>query len=361
MVETMPTGRKGSAFDGIQCLRFVAALMVVLTHSTFYASERLTPGSYVWGRGTMGVDIFFVISGFVMYVSSIQLEGQVGGWKAFATKRLVRIVPLYWLLTSVKLAILIAVPAAVLHAEIDWIYIAQSYFFIPASNVDGNVEPLLGVGWTLIFEMFFYLLFTVSLLLRMRVLPFVSVILALCALGSLFRGPEWPAAAIFLDMRVLEFLAGMLIAKYFAQSVRPLWLAVSCVAAGFLLIFFAPSAGPGLGRLVTLVLPASLVVFGVISLEPHFRGRFPVWMTFMGAASYSLYLVHPIVAPAAPATMAKLGVTIGWLSILGSLGVALVCAVGVYLAFEKPVTGLFGRLLQRRDPPVAPRADRQPN
>ncbi|WP_425358229.1 acyltransferase family protein [Brevundimonas subvibrioides] len=89
--------------------------MVVVTHSTFYASERLTPGSYVWGRGTMGVDIFFVISGFVMYASSIHLERASGGWREFATKRLIRIVPLYWLVTSMKLAILLVIPSVVLH------------------------------------------------------------------------------------------------------------------------------------------------------------------------------------------------------------------------------------------------------
>src|ERR1700730_16626449 len=86
----------------IQALRIVAAGLVVVTHSTFYAFERLDRNFFVWQRGTRGVDIFFVISGFVMIYSSQKLLALPGGWKTFAERRIVRIVPLYWLILRLK-------------------------------------------------------------------------------------------------------------------------------------------------------------------------------------------------------------------------------------------------------------------
>ena len=141
-------------YEGIQALRFVAALLVVVTHTTFYAHERLDNSFSVWGHGTVGVDIFFVVSGFVMMYSSQKFVGSRIGWQGFGMRRLIRILPMYWIATTVKLAALVLVPAAVLHAALDPQKVVMSYFLLPTRNVDGRVEPLLGVGWTLLFEMF---------------------------------------------------------------------------------------------------------------------------------------------------------------------------------------------------------------
>ncbi|WP_425358230.1 acyltransferase family protein [Brevundimonas subvibrioides] len=199
------------------------------------------------------------------------------------------------------------------------------------------------MGWTLIFEMFFYALFTLALLLRLRVLPFLAVVLSLCAIGALFRQPDWPAWTVYLNMRVLEFLAGMLIAQHLSHRKAPLWVPLAALVGGFILILFAPSAGGGLGEIITLVLPASLVVCGAVALEPHFKGRFPSWVIFLGAASYSLYLIHPIAAPVVPQVLGKLGFTIGWLSVAGSITAAICAAIFTYFLFEKPVTKWLAR------------------
>ena len=351
MAEIGPSKERPPVFDGIQCLRFVAALMVVVLHSTFYASERLTPGSDVWRAGMLGVDIFFVISGFVMFASSAHLASVSGGWKDFAVKRLIRIVPLYWLVTSLKLAILLAAPAVVLHSQVDWAYIAKSYFFVPAYNVDGNIEPLLGVGWTLIFEMFFYAIFTLALLFRLPILPTIGAVLAACAVGSLFRQDGWSAWSIYLDMRVLEFLAGMLIARFMVGRALPLWGGAFAALAGFTIILLFPADKAGLGALATMVLPATLIVLGVVAMEPHLAGRWPKSLTFLGAASYSLYLIHPIVAPGVPAVLNKIGIAIHPLSVLGSVSAAVITGVALYALVERPVTNRLNRWSKRRTAP----------
>ena len=90
-----PNQETKSTFTGIQALRFVAAMLVVLAHSTAMVNERMHLDMFKWRAGWSGVDIFFVISGFVMAISSGGLMQRANGWKIFLTRRLIRIVPLY--------------------------------------------------------------------------------------------------------------------------------------------------------------------------------------------------------------------------------------------------------------------------
>lgn len=159
----MHVQNSSARFDGIQSLRLVAALLVVITHSTFYTHERLNSNIEVWRTGAIGVDIFFLISGFVMLITADRFIISKHGWKEFAARRLLRIAPMYWLATTVKLLTMLAIPSAVLHAKLDIGNVILSYFFLPSRNIDGQFAPLLGVGWTLVFEMFFYALFASAL------------------------------------------------------------------------------------------------------------------------------------------------------------------------------------------------------
>lgn len=369
---TLPKNR-ASQFRSIQALRFFAALAVVVLHNSFYTAERLDDSLGIYAIGANGVRLFFVISGFVMIMSSDRLARTAQGWRVFAIKRILRIVPLYWLVTTLKLATLIAVPAAVLHAQLDWTYIAKSYFFIPALNVDGDIHPLLGVGWTLVFEMFFYGLFTLALLLRQRPVLFLAPILILLSVVSLFRTPDWPIALQFwADPIVLDFLAGMLIARWVQSGARlNTWLAAAFVVAGAVYLFvpFARFHYQSLHGSVVTTIAAALVVWGCTGLESRI-GRFvgkP--LMFLGAASYAIYLVHPVTAPAAPVILAKLDLILPYLSILFGVTIALIAGSLCYQWVEKLLTRLTTRAAKRlnlldADPerrPVGPAAgERQP-
>ena len=102
-----------------------------------------------------GVDLFFVISGFIMVYSSEDLFGARGAWRTFLTRRLVRIVPLYWLTTAITIPLM--------SLTVDWQSLLGSYFFIPYRAPSNAIVPLHGVGWTLNLEMFFYVIFAAAI------------------------------------------------------------------------------------------------------------------------------------------------------------------------------------------------------
>lgn len=338
-------------FNIVQALRLLAAFAVVVLHCSFYTSERLDPGAGIYASGANGVRLFFVISGFVMILSSRSLSGLRNGWSIFAIRRIVRIVPLYWAVTTLKLLMLLATPAVVLHAAIDWRFIVKSYLFIPATNVDGELHPLLGVGWTLNFEMMFYALFTVALALRLRPIVALAPILLLVALLSTFRTPAWPDAARFwCDPIVLDFLVGMIIGRAVLAGYR------LPAAAGWILLiaglaFLAlPIPKPdylSLTGSLTRTVAAGAVVLGAVAMEPRTGHAVPRWMLVGGAASYALYLIHPLVAPAVPAIFAKLGLRIPLASVVLSVAVALVAGMIVYRFVERPLTRMTDRLIGR--------------
>src|SRR5665213_2734258 len=158
-------------FLTIQALRAIAALLVVLLHAFETWGERVDPAApgVNWENGAAGVDIFFIISGFVMVISSRRLMAQAGGWLIFLRHRVVRIVPLYWLLTTLKVLAVAVLGGVVLRTSLDFGFVAGSYLFLPVTDSAGHFRPVLPVGWTLTYEFLFYLLFAAALAMRVDV------------------------------------------------------------------------------------------------------------------------------------------------------------------------------------------------
>lgn len=333
-------------YDSIQALRFVAALLVVITHSTFYAADRLVPDLPVWKFGTVGVDIFFVISGFVMMITAGPFQRTPGGWKYFAMRRVTRIVPMYWIATTAKIATLLVLPGIAINNALAPQHVVFSYLFIPTRNESGNVEPVLGVGWTLMFEMFFYAVFMIALLIRVNPYIFTSVVMILAAAGHLVRGDgDWPTWAFYFDKVVLYFVIGMTIAKIVrlpqARRIIPLVLAgLGTIAITLAITGHADWSRNAWFRTVVV----AFLVLIVVAAEPWLGPRIPKPILFFGDASYSLYLFHPLIAPAVPAVLAVLGLRIGWLSVLGSIAAAMIGSALIYLWIEKRITRAARRL-----------------
>jgi len=351
MIETARERPNSNAqFSAIQALRFLAAFMVIVLHSTFYAAERLDSGFPLYTPGGSGVRLFFVISGFVMIVSTVRLRNAPVGWAVFAMKRAIRIAPMYWIATTIKLAALLSAPAVVLHARGDWTYIVKSYLFLPALNVDGEIAPLLGVGWTLIFEMFFYALFAAAMALRLPPLPSVGAVLAALSLASLLKTDVGPPAAVYADPIVLDFLFGMIAATLILKGRRlPDGLAAVAVAVS-LTQLFVPWLVMGVTPLARALVGvfAFLAVYGSASLQPRLAGRIPSSVLFLGAASYCLYLFHPLTAPLAPTLLRKAGWIWPHLSVALSIVIALAAGSAAHLLAERPLTRLAAGAAARR-------------
>jgi exopolysaccharide production protein ExoZ len=148
----------------IQHLRAVAALGVVFYH----ASSQVTGGHSDYVRmGAAGVDLFFIISGFIMWVTAIARDEPPG---RFALKRLIRIVPLYWLITTAVLLLVLAKPDLMRSASLNLTHIASSYGFIawPHPRSAHRFWPLVIPGWTLNYEMLFYAIVAIALFLPRR-------------------------------------------------------------------------------------------------------------------------------------------------------------------------------------------------
>src|SRR5690242_14133524 len=132
---------------GIQALRAVAALLVVAYHAVEqWTAHRPGYGSgEYWPNGSAGVDIFFVISGLVMTISVKRNAGRAHPAWTFAKDRIIRIVPLYWLVTTLKIAAVLALPRLVTRTSLDPLYVAGSYALLPLYDGNGPVHPVLPV------------------------------------------------------------------------------------------------------------------------------------------------------------------------------------------------------------------------
>lgn len=331
-------------YAGLQVLRITAAVMVLFMHSMFFVSERLKPGFHIWGPGATGVDIFFVLSGFVMVYSSTKLLNVPGGWKTFAQRRIIRIVPMYWLATSLKLIVMLLATGLILHAQGDVAYLIASYLFLPARDSAGTVSPLLGVGWTLYFEMFFYTLFTAALFLRVNIYKFIGCILIPLGLCGFLYQRSWPAAFFYLtNLRVLEFFYGMLIARIcLTKKHLPASVALPLMAAGIAGLLMSWPQSHHLYR-VAVGLSAAALIYATASLEDRLT-RIPRVVLYLADASYVIYLFHPLVAPAAPLLLMKLHFIHPWLSVVISVFIGLAVGSLIHSFIEAPVT----RWLQKK-------------
>jgi exopolysaccharide production protein ExoZ len=288
----------------IQALRALAAVLVVVGHSLHETETisalvgRAAPDlSFVyWG---FGVDIFFVISGFIMVYTSADLFGQPGAWRIFLTRRLTRIVPLYWLLTTVLL-VGGAIAPRLLNVPIgDWQHVLASYAFIPSMRAPGEIRPVMALGWTLNMEMFFYVLFAAALALPYRYgLMALSLVIGGFALIGLVFKPEQVQLAFWTESIILEFLMGCLLAAAYLKGARLTPAAAFAIAAlGVLGMFkFAgvDSAGPDMPDALRWGIPALLIV-AAAALTESSTSRLMLWLAALGNASYSLYLIHPFV------------------------------------------------------------------
>jgi exopolysaccharide production protein ExoZ len=286
----------GGTIEGIQWLRAIAALMVVTFHARYSVQ-----GSDAWPTfGAAGVDIFFIISGFVMAHTTRRLDDESGPEQRlgmggdFLRKRLARVVPLYWV------ALLWTARRELMQdgASVD---LVKDALFFPRLNgsYPDMLWPVIIQGWTLNYEMFFYALFALSMLCgRRRLLVLLGGLLMLVALGLLantsdtsLTADDWTGAArrFYMDNILLEFGFGVLLQKFVSHSRQPDWprgVYMLFALLGFVLLAVGQDRWP---RAVTQGLPALLIVWASLAACRGLRSRI---LEKLADASYAIYLFH---------------------------------------------------------------------
>lgn len=293
--------------------------------------------------GQAGVDLFFVISGFIMvFVTQGRNQTSLEFWR----NRIYRIVPLYWFFTLTMAIITLVVPTLLKTAEFNSIHILKSLFFIPTHhpNFENMVWPLLVQGWTLNYEMFFYLIFGILLPVKnfeIRMILLAALLIGLVVLGAVIesKGPIWET---YTSPLLLEFLAGALIGVAYNRGYLVRGLGVwACLVLG---VFLFSIEGWAQVRALDWGLPSMLVVVAAIGLETKNLGN--LVPRSIGDASYSIYLSHTFTLGAVGVIWARFGDGSPMFDgIMFLLALTSSAALGIlsYVLIERPTT----RWLQR--------------
>jgi len=331
--------------QGIQALRGIAVLFVLFSHlfriEGKYADELILPKIML--AGASGVDIFFVISGFIMVtVTHKNRQGILNGIN-FLYRRALRIYPTYWIYTTLVLvAYLINSNLVNSGAPAD---IVASYALWPTGN-----PFLVAVGWTLSHEIYFYLVFLLIFLLPERF--FIYALAAWTAFvvtaGSLYQGDS-PLIGLALSPLTLEFIAGALLA-HIILNYRPSLPLVYCglliiISLGTIFIggqYYIDSTGDtpnGWSRAFFFGLPAAVIVF-CTDIAEYKGARIPLWLSKIGDASYSTYLSHVLVLSVLGHIWTKaphLGITESYLVLPTMVIASLIYGWLSYIYIEKPI------------------------
>jgi exopolysaccharide production protein ExoZ len=306
---------------GLQYLRAIAATGVVLFHATEAAGAP-------WRYGAWGVDLFFVLSGFLMIAIT---DRGVRPW-SFFRDRFLRVAPLYWIATATL--VLVGLVGIAPGIPLDPARIATSLAFIPYGEVNARhiVLPVLPVGWTLNFEMLFYTVFALILFLPRYRMAMLTCVLGGLALAGLTLRPTG-LVSVWTNPLMLEFVAGGWLGMAWVRPERRRPI-LALLLPAMAIWLFVPA-----GRVGVL---ATLIVAAVLFLES--RGSVPTWrpLRLLGDASYSIYLWQLFPLLVIFRLGAYFSVPLGILAVV-SIIAALVGGILAYLLIEQPLRRMFHR------------------
>ena len=315
----------------LQVLRFMAALMIVYVHAAQIAAVTTgSPGTLPqeWAiAGRAGVDIFFVLSGIIITKTAQGLTAEEFAWRRFR-----RIIPFYFVC---------CIPAVAIAAksELGWRDLLATFALWPAT--DQMTAPLVPVAWTLCFEVLFYTAAAMVLVDR----RWLYGLLALYAAAMMFRSTG-PVLQFLGNPIIAEFLLGVLL--FYAPRWRPAVIGIPVGAALIVLagpLGIAPDQGTlealvgadGFLRLFVYGIPAALIVYGAMQIE----AKPSVW-TYLGDASYSLYLVHIFILSALWQLWTIFPIPADFTIAVG-MTASVLFAWRIHERFEKPILKIFGR------------------
>jgi peptidoglycan/LPS O-acetylase OafA/YrhL len=345
-----------ASLSTIQTLRGVAALMVAIAH--LHSVENRFGGAPLLGNwalaGFGGVDLFFVISGFVMVWVTRADQGKPAALPGFWFARLARIYPLWWLVLSALVAVWMVKPEWVYSSHDSSPELWKSYLLVPDKEL-----PLHAVGWTLIHELWFYLAFGLMLLLPARWFPAALAVWAIVTAATAFvwPTPENPYVALIRHPLTLEFILGAVVGLLAQRRVFPVsrlmvqfgafWMLISALALRENAPAMFSQEWP---RLFYFGFPAALLVWGCVGLEQD-GYKSPTWSKSLGDWSYALYLIHvPVFAALGRlgAPLSRPGPLDNLILLTAALAAAIIAAWILHVGFDRPIQRLAASLRGKR-------------
>ena len=303
----------------LQILRFISATLVIISHTYSRVLRTLDPVlvkntffSILYPIGHIGVDIFFVLSGFIMMYTNYN-KFNSSCVKNFITKRFLRVAPLYWLITIVCVILLILCPSLFSYGQhLDLSWIVSSFLFLPSHSPSSGVfAPPLGLGWTINFEMYFYSVFAVGLYFKRHIalIGMSLFFISSCLCGYLFETTH-PFIIQATSCLTFEFLIGCFLGYFFSNYHKFFKLfkvssfLLLLIGLGFIYfgVTFLPNLtvsedfGRGLHfeRFIFFGLPSVSIVIFFLTFSDYFKSKI---LVELGNASYSLYLTQVLAIP----------------------------------------------------------------
>jgi len=332
----------------IQALRAVAATSVIFAHVPFV------------NRGGFGVNIFFVVSGFIIcYISSVSP-------RHFLLKRIFRVVPLYWIGTFGVFFIALVAPHLLNFSTARPDELLKSLFFIPFVKESGRAVPLLFLGWTLEYEMFFYLVFAMVLAINKKLAGWLAILaLAGVAIAGSLTHPASLSLKFYSRPIIMEFALGILafyLWKSWGQRLNQLSLPlVALVALACYAIFFWTDNGIPQSIHFVKAIPVFLFQGGLgfvilmCFLSTEGRIPFPRWVLAIGDASYSLYLFHPYIVQLVSKKIVSFDVLtpLSLATLFATIGACFLFAIASFVLVERPSNEFLRRTFLSRGKPAA--------
>jgi peptidoglycan/LPS O-acetylase OafA/YrhL len=346
--------------SNIQSLRGFAAMLVVLSHlpimETKYSGDQLLPR--FTGLGISGVDLFFVISGFIMVYVTWNSDRSIKNTSKFLFARVTRIFPIYWVIAGLVYFVWLFSPSLI-NFDPGKTGLIKSFLLWP-----DQTYPMLKVAWTLIHELYFYIVFAHVLLLprtwRIPALTLWVICVAMGEMGGLRKiSPE--TALIFHPLSI-EFFLGAVAGWVFMMTDRIAGGAMLIVGITlFTISHFILGAGFDISVQATIPthwervfyfgIPSTMIVFGLARLEK--RRRLPKWSVNLGNWSYSLYLSHVLTLSVIGYVwkqFAQPGPIDNIIMLIVMIAASILVSSIFWFTFEKPALGFFRKIRTRMFP-----------
>jgi exopolysaccharide production protein ExoZ len=286
--------------NSLQLYRGIASVLVVLHHANIILDRELQQdGSFkIFHFGWIGVDFFFVLSGFIIFYIHQSDLGQPRRFGSFIFKRFLRVYPLYWIILLSKVSISLFGAKNIAAHQNNLTEFIRAFLLVPQEAA--NLDNFIGVSWTLTYEVFFYLLFGVLILLKPKIGRSIIVIWTVGLLLGLFN--FLPTQESFLlnfifSARNLEFIFGCLAAYtilnyQYKHGIFLVYSALGMLILAILNTEYHGSNVSGVSPAIAYGIPFSILIVGTVWIEKNISLKIPSILLYLGNASYSIYLTH---------------------------------------------------------------------